>query len=305
MMRWRICSIGGTEIQVHASVPAYLVYAGLTGHLMTILTAFASIILHETAHTVTAACLGQRPQFMEISSLGAVVRLEDEAALRPCRRMLVLMAGPAATALLCWIAMASTAKGWMMPEFGRLVFATNVCILMLNLLPVYPLDGGRIFVLLLDAFLPPHIVARVVKCIGYVTGLSLIALNLYCCCYLGGWNLSLAFAGCCMIYCAATSAKTWAMTEMRAFLERKILLERRGCLRTQVITSLHTTSLRQLVKKLPAAKYAVITCLEAGSMRQIGVVNECELIQYYLQFPHETIAACVRANPNWMEMGLN
>lgn len=302
-MRWRICSIGGTDIQVHVSLLAYLAYAGFIGHLKIVVIALVSIILHEAAHAVASACLGQKPRCLEITSLGAVMRIEDESALMPLRRMLVLLAGPAATLMLCWTAVARTAYTWMGVEIGQLIFTTNLCILMLNLLPVLPLDGGRLLVLLLDIFLPKHVTARIVRCVGYITGLFLIGLNLYCCWSAGGWNFSLAFAGCCMIYCAAVSTTTWAMTEMRFFLDRKIKLERQGSLRTAMMTCLHTTPIRRLVKKLPPSRYAWFLCLEAGSMRQMGLVDESTLVQHYLRSPQDTVAACVHSERDLNEMG--
>lgn len=293
-MRWRICSIGGTDIQVHVSLPVFLMYAAITGHLTMIVIALISILLHEAAHAAVSSCLGQKPRCLELTSLGAVMRIEDEAALAPLRRMLVFLAGPAATLLLCWIAVDGTTHGLITPESGRTIFTTNVCILMLNLLPVLPLDGGRLLVLLLDVFLPKHVTGRIMRGIGYIAGILLIGLNLYCCWSSGGLNLTLAFAGSCMIYCAAVSATTWAMTEMRCFLDRKIRLERRGSMKTVMITCLHTTPVRQLIKKLPPSRYALFWCLEAGSMRHLGLMDENTLIQHYLQHPQHVVGNCLQ-----------
>ena len=293
-MRWRICTIGGIDIQVHVSILVYLAYAVLMGHLIMIVIALISILLHEAAHATVSSCLGQKPRCLEITALGAVMRIEDEAALMPLRRMLVLLAGPSATLLLCWMAVIGTDHGWISMEIGRLIFTTNFCILVLNSLPVLPLDGGRLLILLLDMFLPKHAVAHIARYIGYTFGITLIGLNLYYCWSNGGLNFSLAFAGSCMIYCAAVSVTTWAMTEMRFFLERKIRLERQGSLRCVIISCLHTTEIRQVIKKLPPSRHALFWCLEAGRMRHLGLVDENVLIQHYLQHPQHAVADCLR-----------
>lgn len=301
-MRWRICSIGKTDILIHPSLLAYFVYAGLTGHIWIAVISMISIVIHESSHAGVSVMLGQAPRRMEFTPLGAVLHLEDEWALSPARRMLVLLAGPAASLLLCWLALVCTRNGWLDAAAGRLVFVANAAILTINLLPVLPLDGGRLLVLLLEVFLPQRIVQRSVKWIGTLVGFALIGLNLFCCWKLGGWNLSLALTGCCLMYCAAASSTTWAMTELRLFMDRKIWLEKHGVMKTAVQTCLHTMPLISLVRKLPPRRYGLFICLEAGSMRYLGQVDESRLIQQYLQAPQDRLIDCINYHPDKGEM---
>ena len=81
MRTWRIASLGATEVRVHPVLSLYLAYAWLTGHGLFALLAFGSILLHELAHAACAAAFGQAPHCIEITPLGAVMRLEDENRL--------------------------------------------------------------------------------------------------------------------------------------------------------------------------------------------------------------------------------
>lgn len=295
-MRWRICAIGDTDIQIHTSLPMYLMYACLTRQLPVVVIALASIILHEAAHALMSAWMGQAPRNLEITMLGAVMRVEDEAALPPMRRLPVLLAGPAATLLLAWLALTAATRSWIGLDTARLIFTSNLCILILNLLPVYPLDGGRLLVLMLERWISRHALTQVVKWTGTVTGCGLILLNLLCCWRIGGWHLSLAAAGCCMIYCAASSSTTYAMTELRTFMDRKIKLECKGCLRTDMVACLHTTPVRHLVRSLPPSRHAYFLCLEAGSMKMLGLFDENILIAHYLSCPHDMAGECLQTS---------
>lgn len=225
--------------------------------------------------------------------------------LSPARRMLVLLAGPGMSLMLCWLALVCTRVGWIDAVTGRYIFVANAAILTINLLPVLPLDGGRVLVLLLEVFLPKRVVLCIAKWVGTLVGLLLIALNLLCCWKLGGWNFSLALTGCCIMYCAAASSTTLAMTELRFFMDRKIRLEKHGILNTSVKTCLHTTPLIRLIRNLPARRYALFVCLEAGSMRYMGCVDENRLIQHYLVSPQEEIIDCIRNGSDKDEMGYN
>ena len=220
-----------------------------------------SILLHEGAHTLVAVLFKQAPASVELTPLGAVMRLEDEGRLTLFPRLLMLIAGPAATLVLCWMAVQLTAHDVLSGESGGLMFIANLSILMLNLLPVLPLDGGRML------------------------GVMMILLNIYASLRLNGWNLSLAFAGCCMLYTSSVATTTHAAAELRYFMDRKIGLERKGQLTTRLISVRADQTLRSLVRSLPAHGLAMFACIEPGSQKLLGCIHEGELIQLYLDRP--------------------
>jgi len=116
--------------------------------LVSALGLFAGILLHELAHAVVARRHGIEVEEIDLWLLGGVSRLEGEAQA-PADELRFAAAGPAATAVIVvvlaivWIAI----QGYL-PAWGRalLYYALfiNVAILVFNLLPAFPLDGGRI-----------------------------------------------------------------------------------------------------------------------------------------------------------------
>lgn len=288
MSAWRILSLGTTEVRVHPVVPLYLTYACLVGHGLFTLLSLASILLHELAHAACAAAFGQAPNCIEITPLGAVMRLEDESKLPSLKRALMLLAGPAMTCVLCMLSIGMTRNVLISLETGRLLFLANLSILLLNLLPALPLDGGRLATLLLGCVLPLHMAHRVIRIVSTTLGLSMVALNVYTSWRLGGWNLSLAFAGCCLIYSAYAATTTQAMAELRSFMDRKILLERQGMLKTTWISVLENQPLRRLVKHLPRRRQGMYLIFSLGSMELLGQMTEHAMLQQYMSRPDAT-----------------
>lgn len=288
MTRIRLGAIGKTEIVLHAATPLFLLYALITGHFHLWMVATASILLHEGAHAAVAAGWGSPPQEIELTPLGAVMRLEDEGRLPAAKRLLMLLAGPTMTLLLCLLAITLTESGWLPCESGRMLFIGNLGILLMNLLPALPLDGGRVLALLLGTFLSQTAVKRSMRIIGSSLGISMVVLNVIVTWKYGGWNLSLAFAGCCLIYTASVATTSLAMAELRTFLDRKIRLEKRGTMQAATIYALHTTPLRKLLLRLPGNRLAQFVVLEIGTMRICGTMTEFEAVQQYLQCPQCT-----------------
>lgn len=294
MRRWRILTIGQTEVLLHPAVIVCLIYGRITGHLRFMLLAFASILVHEMAHAVTSALFGQPPVSLEITPLGAVMRLEDEGMLSPWKRLMVVLAGPAMSMVLCTAAISSVRHDWLNQDIGRELFLGNIAILLLNLLPVVPLDGGRLLALILSLLFSTMVVRKWIRLVSRTAGIGLIILNIVSSIRYGGWNLSLGFAGCCILYSTAICNVTQAMADLRFFLDRKIRLEKKGVLRTVCFTALQSTPLQRLIKMLPPGQETVFICLEAGTERLLGCVHESELVQEYLKEPGQSLGEAIK-----------
>ena len=298
MKSWRIGAYRQTEFRIHPACLICYLYAALTGHLLFIAVATGSILIHEAAH-VLAAMLFKRPLLcIELTPLGAMLRTGDADELPWWKRLMVILAGPIASWALCvlvvWIGKNHAAS----TAWCRMLFCSNLSILMMNLLPAYPLDGGRVLAMCLERCLSRRLVAHMMRIIGMVLGFTLILLNVYCSWKLGGWNLSLALAGCCMIHSARMETTTWAMLELQSFLDRRIMLERRGRMPARVNYVLSKVPLTELVHTLPPSHMMYYVCLEPGSMNLIGTCTESEIIQHYLSTPSMTVGEAVKMSQN-------
>lgn len=291
-MRRRICTVGPTDVYLHPGTLLFAAYALLTGSWPSLLASFVSILLHECAHAIAAALGGQPPREMELTPLGAVLRVEDEERLPPLRRLLMLAAGPAMTLLLCLVALRGTALGWLSAAAGRRLFMANLAILMVNLLPALPLDGGRILALLLGSFLRPETVRRIIRLSGTLLGLAAILGSVWLSWRYGGWNWSLAAAGCFLLYSAATATTTAAMAQLRLLMDRKIALEGCGFAPCREFAVLADRPVHRTMRLLAPRAMTCFLLIEPGTMRLLGRLTEHEMIAACLDQPDMT---CLQA----------
>lgn len=285
MMRRRLFSIGDTAVYLHLATLLFAVYMAVLGQLDVLVVSTFSILIHEGAHGAASALMGKPPAEIELTPLGALMRLEDEETLPLPKRLLMLSAGPAASLLLCWAAILTVKGGWMALEEGRMLFSCNLVLLVLNMLPVLPLDGGRMLTLLLSLRLRKETVKRVMRIIGTVTGLLCIGGNFFLSLRYGGWNLSLAMTGCFLMYAGAVGTTSAAMAELRMFMDRKVRLEQHGSLPCRWVTILDSLPLRKAVACLAPNRHTMFNLLRCGSMEPCGQVGEEALIAAYLNTP--------------------
>lgn len=102
-----------------------------------------AVVLHETAHYVVAKRLFYRCTEIRVGVFGAVL-YGDFNDVAGFDRIRIALAGPLCNFFLCLICLA---LWWLLPEayyFTDAFFASNLSMACVNLLPCYPLDGGRV-----------------------------------------------------------------------------------------------------------------------------------------------------------------
>jgi Zn-dependent protease len=105
---------------------------------------FASVLLHELAHALVARAVGVPTAEIRLFVFGGVARIAVEPA-DPGGEALVAMAGPLTSVLLAGLLeLASRAVAGPPGDLLALLFVGNLVVAGFNLLPGFPLDGGRV-----------------------------------------------------------------------------------------------------------------------------------------------------------------
>ena len=118
-----------------------------TTGVLTSLLFFASVLFHELSHSVVAQHYKIRVISITLFLFGGVARIAREPA-KPSQEFNIAIAGPLASGLLAVVFLGITLFYPYEEMTGALAFLlgwTNASLALFNLLPGFPLDGGRIF----------------------------------------------------------------------------------------------------------------------------------------------------------------
>ncbi len=145
---------------------------------------FLSVIFHEFSHSLVARRLGLPMKGITLFIFGGVAEMGEEPASAKVE-FLMAIAGPLSSffiaAVFYLIYGQGMAAGWPLPVNGviRYLAYINVLLAVFNLLPAFPLDGGRILrSILWGAWNDLRRATRVSSIIGSAFGIGLIALGI-------------------------------------------------------------------------------------------------------------------------------
>jgi Zn-dependent protease/CBS domain-containing protein len=163
---WRIGRIAGIDIFVHPTfliLPAWAALVLYQPHhnpvdalygVALILAMFGIVVLHELGHALTARRFGVRTRDITLLPIGGVARLERIPEV-PSQELLIAVAGPAVNVviaagilLVLRILNQEPLPFWegMRIDAGFLqqMLSINVWLVVFNLIPAFPMDGGRV-----------------------------------------------------------------------------------------------------------------------------------------------------------------
>ena len=143
----------------------------------------ASILLHELGHALAGRLLKTPVAFIELTGLGGIAHFERSLPTSALKRSVIYLAGPAANLVLWyafdWMASAAIESGKTMLALPLATLGSaNLFLLVFNLLPAFPLDGGHTLDAWLGAVIGSQRARQVVGVLGIVVaaGIAYLAI---------------------------------------------------------------------------------------------------------------------------------
>ena len=165
---WKIGRVAGINVFMHATfllLIAFIVFISWAqGHnvaatimgVLFVLAIFVCIVLHELGHALTARIYGIRTRDIVLLPIGGVARLERMPE-NPLEELRVALAGPAVNVVISILLFGFIAATGSVPRlqdffnisisganFMTRLMAVNAWLVAFNLLPAFPMDGGRV-----------------------------------------------------------------------------------------------------------------------------------------------------------------
>jgi Zn-dependent protease len=172
---WNVGKLFGIRVYVHWTCLLLVLLAvsrgpGPSSPLRTLVfaalvpAAYACVLLHEFGHCLTARAYGIRTRDITLYLIGGVARLEG-LGRRPVEEVVIALAGPAVNFVIALLlglvflpfglglvpgATAADAPATLAGSFVLTLLLANLLVAGFNLIPAFPMDGGRVLRALLQ-----------------------------------------------------------------------------------------------------------------------------------------------------------
>lgn len=196
---FRVASIAGIDINVHVTFGLILVFGAvqwgvpygprgaLFGALLMVVL-FACVVLHELAHSLVARAFGIPVRRITLLPIGGVSQMEKNPKT-PAHEFIIAGVGPLVNLVIAGLLLVTTdvastlaktppaelAKT-MAPGFETALlwlFMANFFLAAFNLVPAFPMDGGRMLRALLASFIGLTEATRIAAAVGQLLAMAL------------------------------------------------------------------------------------------------------------------------------------
>ncbi len=181
----------GVPIRLHFTFILLVVYLLVTGmsdrqsswmYIIYILALFASVLAHELAHAFVASRYGVKTLEIVMFPIGGVARMDR--GLRPTEEIWTALAGPMANVAIASLILALLYYGTAWLNISDLARPTdsnlaqrlalgNLILAAFNLIPAFPMDGGRLLRAILSRFKPEDEATRIAAWAGRMLAISM------------------------------------------------------------------------------------------------------------------------------------
>jgi Zn-dependent protease len=190
-MQWSfpIARVAGSEIRIHLTFFLLLLWIGIahfqqgggaaaTEGVLFIIAVFACVVLHELGHAIAARRYGIKTPRITLLPIGGIAELEKMPE-KPMEEVVVAIAGPLVNVAIAGVLIfvlgaypdVSTISEIEDPSAGFLarLAVVNIVLVLFNLIPAFPMDGGRVLRALLATHYSRVRATEIAATVGQIT----------------------------------------------------------------------------------------------------------------------------------------
>ena len=277
----RILSVRGCVLRIHPLFPVLLLFLSVSGAYHFVAAYLIVLLLHESAHLLCAVALHIPVAQIELTPFGGSMQIPFVEALPRRKAFLLSSAGILCNLLVGTAAFILSVRLSILHPFLLYFIQCNLLMLCINLLPVLPLDGGRMLLALLSKYFDRSLILHILLTAGRALSASLLLFGIYKA-LLGSFRSFPVLLAFYLLYAAAIEEKTGVSRYLASFMARRIRIEKHKTLPVCALCAAASMPVFMLLPQLHPGAYHIIYIIDENSLSVIGQLRENELLSAVL-----------------------
>lgn len=240
------------------------------------LLAFLWVILHELSHMIVASLIGCKFNNIQLHIFGAKAELLDLEEFTDKKKLLIYIAGPAFNGIMAIILfiIGLNIKSFIINESINL----NIGLVFFNLLPAYPLDGSRIYEILLSKRMLYKKAQKIMSIVSYCMAAFCFATAIVGLIFLHKFNISSVIAGIIIIYITKCESRDTMYIIMGNIVKKRKSLIKNNYIDNKTLSVYYKNGLVNVLGLVDRNKFNTFYVLDE-EMKLLYILNEDELIE--------------------------
>ena len=257
---------------------ALMIPAAFFGYFWAIATGFIAVLFHEGCHIVAARMFGIQTERIDLSPFGGLSAMD--IAPSPKVAFFIALVGPLCNLIMVQLLL--MLYRIVQAPIVQMFIVAHLSIGLFNLLPAYPLDGGRMLHILLTPLLGFERAKRLCCHIGILLAFGILGVAVYNAFVIRVVNLSFLLIGAMLLFMARRQLTTDVYTAMKHSQQKRKRLHFRPIETRQIVANDQTVAM-ELLNKLQKGQYLTTYIVDDG-MKVRGILDETEILDGIVRF---------------------
>ena len=263
-------------LYIHILLVPMMIMSYILKSQMTFFMSFGIVLIHEMSHLIMTLLLGVEVKSMVILPFGMTLRVTKDVIRFPNKEVLIAVSGPFSNLIMILVAKFFWESNCQNINYLMFIII-NWSVLLINLIPIPPLDGGRI----LRAILIKN--AGLFKATKYVRRISRAFAVLICMAgitiiFITKGNPSLCIIGAFLIFSLVEEKKSSDILIMSELLYEKEKFKNRALIPTATLTVNYNTPASKVIKRLNLSTFYIVYIVD-DNLKIIKTATESDFVR--------------------------
>lgn len=260
---------------IHILILPLLLLSWRMGSLSTFFICYGVVLIHELCHLIAALFLDVKVYSVIVLPFGMTVRMDSSVIRTPKKEALIALAGPLSNGVMLTV---SLFAGLASDTLNTALFAViNFAMLILNLLPVPPLDGGRILRAIIMSYTGLIPAGRLMRRISFFFIAVILIVGIFLLIFFRG-NPSLIMISAFLLYSFFDETKNSDILVMHEISHEKEKLSTSSFIPTKVLCIHADTPAKKILKKINLSTFFIIHIID-DNMHILRTVTERDFLR--------------------------
>lgn len=275
--KMEIIKLLGIRIKINLLLFPVLLISIFFGYYQQLLIMFLLVVVHEMTHCKVAEYYDISIQEIELFPFGGVVKTVDDIGAEPYKEIIIALAGPASNLFLFSTGYFLMLYFPLKNDVMEIFLISNIVMGGFNLIPILPLDGGRVLRALISYFCGMKQATLLTIIIGKGLSICLLLFGIFMT-VTSFENIYIILLAIFLYGSLHRERKMVFFLYFKDVLRKKSKLHEKGIMNSRYLTVLETVDLNKVFQEFSSGKYHFISVISKEG-KIMGTLTETEILE--------------------------